>query len=146
MCLFPPSSVVTVFCDMCSDWDFLEPQSFSFSEKRAHCCTGTQEEMRYEDSPVKAHPLSIRRMPPPTPLQKSYSSCEGEQEYHEVENLIRRAREKALWRQNSSSSSNERQWQVGLEEQRVAWSSSERKVMGAVQDYLGKKVPTSKWT
>ena len=40
------------------------------------------------------------------------------------------------WRQNSSSSSNGRQRQAGLEEQRVAWSSSERKVMGAAEDYL----------
>ena len=37
---------------------------------------------------------------------------------------------------NSSSASNERQWQVGLEEQRCAWSSSERKVMEAVEDNL----------
>ena len=44
-------------------------------------------------------------------------------------------------RQNSSTSSSGRQWQEGLEEQRVAWSSSERKVMGAVQDYLVKLGP-----
>ena len=52
-----PSSVVTEFCDvssMCSDREFVEPQSFSLSKKRAHCCTDTQEEMRYEGSPVKA--------------------------------------------------------------------------------------------
>ena len=36
----------------------------------------------------------------------------------------------ASWRQDSSSSSNGRRWQAGLEEQRVAWSSSERNVMG----------------
>ena len=42
----------------------------------------------------------------------------------------------APWRQNSSASSSERQWQAGLEEQRVAWSSSERKVVAAMQDYL----------
>ena len=40
--------------------------------------------------------------------------------------------------QNSSTSSSGRQWQAGLEEQRVAWSSSERKVMGAGEDYLEK--------
>ena len=31
-----PSSVVTEFCDgfsFCSDWEFVEPQSFSFSKK-----------------------------------------------------------------------------------------------------------------
>ena len=40
------------------------------------------------------------------------------------------------WKQNSSSLSSGRQWQVGREEQRVAWSSSERKVIGALEDYL----------
>ena len=37
--LVSPSSVVTKFCDgfsCCSDWDFVEPQSFSFSKKRAY--------------------------------------------------------------------------------------------------------------
>ena len=35
-----PSSVVAEFCDgfsCCSDWDFVEPQFFSFSKKRANC-------------------------------------------------------------------------------------------------------------
>ena len=45
----------------------------------------------------------------------------------------------APWRQNSSSSSNGRQRQEGLEGQRVAWSSSERKVMGGRGRLLGKK-------
>ena len=34
MCLFPPSSVVTEFCEVfscCSDWEDVVPQSFSFS-------------------------------------------------------------------------------------------------------------------
>ena len=47
--LVSPSSVVTEFCDvssMCSDWEIVEPQSFSCSKKRAHCSTDTQEEMR----------------------------------------------------------------------------------------------------
>ena len=30
-----------------SDGEFVEPQSFSFSKKRAHSWTVTQEEMRY---------------------------------------------------------------------------------------------------
>ena len=96
-----PSSVVTELCDVsscCSDWESVEPQSFSFSKKRVW--TTTQEEMRYEDSPVKAPPPSRRRMTPPTPLQNSYSSFEGKQEHYEVENQIWRAREKAPWRQN----------------------------------------------
>ena len=46
-----PSSVVTELCGVSpsgSDWEFVEPQSFSSSKKRAHCGTDTQEEMRYE--------------------------------------------------------------------------------------------------
>ena len=54
------SSVVTELCDVsscCSDWEFVEPQSFSFSRKRALCCASTQEEMRYEGSQGKAPPI-----------------------------------------------------------------------------------------
>ena len=90
MCLFSPSSVVTELCGASpcfSELSLVEPQSFSFSKKRARCCTVTQEEMRYEDSQVKALPPSRRRMSPPTPLQNSYSSFEGEQGHHEVEKL-----------------------------------------------------------
>ena len=77
-----PSSMVTEFCDglsLGSDWEDVVPQSFSFSKKRALCCTSTQEEMRYEGSQVKAPPMSRRRMTPPTPLQSSYTSFDGEQ-------------------------------------------------------------------
>ena len=42
----------------------------------------------------------------------------------------------APWRHNSSASSSGRQWQAGLEEQRVGWSSVERRVMEAAEDYL----------
>ena len=55
-------------------WKFVEPQSCSFSKKRAHRCTDTQEEMRYEGLPVIARPLSGRKMTPPTPVQNSYTS------------------------------------------------------------------------
>ena len=75
--LVSPSSVITELCEvssLCSDQEFLEPQSFCFSRKRAHCCTDTREEMRYEGSPVKALPLSRRRMTPPTSVQNSYTS------------------------------------------------------------------------
>ena len=86
--LVSPSSVFTEFCDvssMCFDWDFVEPQFSLFSKKRAHCCTSTQEEIRYEGSPVKAPPLSRRRMTPPTPMQNSYTSFEREQGSYEWE-------------------------------------------------------------
>ena len=52
----------------------MEPQPFSFSKKRAYCCTDTREEMRYEGSQVITPPLSRRRMTPPTPVQNSYTS------------------------------------------------------------------------
>ena len=42
----------------------------------------------------------------------------------------------APWRQVSSASSSERQWQEGLEDQRVGWRSLDRKVMGVVENDL----------
>ena len=42
----------------------------------------------------------------------------------------------APWRQNSSASASLGKWQEGLEEQRVGWSSAEKRVMVAVEDYL----------
>ena len=73
------SSVVTELCDACgSDWEFVEAPSIYFSKKRAHCGTDTQEEMKYEGSPVKAPPLS-RKMTPPAPMQAKFVCllCEG---------------------------------------------------------------------
>ena len=52
--------------------------------------------MRYEGSPVIAPPLSKRRMTPPTPLQNSYASFEGEQGSYEVEGPGRSARERTI--------------------------------------------------
>ena len=37
------------------------------------------------------------------------------------------------------------EWQAGLEGQRVAWSSSERNVIAAVEDYL-ERCADGKWT
>ena len=74
-----PSSVVTELCDVsscCSDSEFVEPQSFSSSKQRAHCCTSTQEGMKYQSPPVKALPFSRRRMMLPTPLQNSNDTFE----------------------------------------------------------------------
>ena len=76
--LVSPSAVVTEVCDGFSfgfDGELLEPQSFSFSKKRAHW-PAAQDEVRYESSSAKAPPRSRRRMMPPTPLQSSHSSCE----------------------------------------------------------------------
>ena len=92
-------SVVTVFCDgfsCCPDWEFVEPQSFSFSKQRAHCCTVTQEEMRYESLQVKAPPLSRRMMRPPTPLQNSNSFFGEEQVRFEVEDQMWSAKERTI--------------------------------------------------
>ena len=41
-----------------------------------------------------------------------------------------------MLQQISFSSTNERQWQADLEEQRSIWSSQERKVIAAVENYL----------
>ena len=94
-----PSSVVAEFCHLspcCSDLDFVEPQSFSFSEQRAHCCRDTQEEMRYEGSPVKAPPLSRRRMTPRTPVQNSYTSFVRDQGRYEEEGRRWNAKERTV--------------------------------------------------
>ena len=89
-----PSFVVAEFC--WSDSEFVEPPTFSLSKKRAHSCTVTQEEMRFECSPVKAPPLSRRRMRPPTPLQNSNYSFGEEQERFEVEDQMWSARERTI--------------------------------------------------
>ena len=52
-----------------SDWEDVE-----------HCCTSTQEEIRYEGSPAIAPPLSRRRKTPPTPVRNSNDAFEEEQE------------------------------------------------------------------
>ena len=94
-----PSSVVTEMCEVspcCSDWDFVEPQSFSFSKKRALCCSDKQEEMRYEGSPVKAPSFSRKRMTPPTPMQYSYASFEGKQGSNEDEGRGWNVRERTI--------------------------------------------------
>ena len=94
-----PSSVVTELCDgfsFCSDLEFVEPQSFSFSKKRARCCTVAQEEMRYEGSPVKAPSITRRRTTPRTPVQNSYTSFEREQGSYEEEGRGWNARERTI--------------------------------------------------
>ena len=93
-----PSSVVTELCDVfscCSDREFVEPQSFSFSTKSAHCGTDTQEEMRYEGSPVIAPPLSRRRMTPPT-LCKIRTSFVKDHGRYEEEGRGWNARERTI--------------------------------------------------
>ena len=72
-------SVVTVMCeDVSSDseWDVVEPQSFSFSKKRSFACVENQEDMNFEGAPVKAPPCSKRGMTTPWPQQNSFSSME----------------------------------------------------------------------
>ena len=86
--LVSPSSLVTEFCEVfscCSDWEDVGLRSFSFSRKRAQCCTSAQEEMRYEGSQGKAPLMTRGTMTPPTPLQNLFASFEGEQGRYEVE-------------------------------------------------------------
>ena len=59
--------------------------------------------MTFESSQVKAPPLSGRRMMPPTPLQNSYSSFEGEQVHFEVEDQIGVRVTERLLRERSST-------------------------------------------
>ena len=73
----------------------MEPQSFSFSKKRAHSWTVTQEEMRYGSS-AKAFPPSRRRMMPLTPFQRSHSLYEERQRQIEVEDQIWSARDRTV--------------------------------------------------
>ena len=37
-----------------SDWDFVEPQSFSLSKKRNFACVENQEDMNYQGTPALA--------------------------------------------------------------------------------------------
>ena len=56
----PAPSVVTVMCEGVpsdSEWDFVEPQSFSFSKKRNFASVENPEETNYEGTLVKAPPL-----------------------------------------------------------------------------------------
>ena len=69
-----PSSVITELCDVSpcrSGWEFVEPQSFSFSKKRAHCRADTR----------------------PTLAQNSYTSLVRDHGRYEVEGRGWNARE-----------------------------------------------------
>ena len=57
-------TVVTVMCD------------FSLSKKRNFACVENQEDMNYEETPVKAPPWPTRSMMTPLPQQSSFSSME----------------------------------------------------------------------
>ena len=107
-----PSSVVTEVCDgfsFVSDWEFVEPQSFSLSKKRSSVLEESQGEMGYEGSPVKARSNTRRRIMPTTPQQISFSSTDASQ------------------------------WQADLEAQPSIWSTRERRVPAAMDNYLDKK-------
>ena len=84
-------SSFTAVADMCegvfldSDWEFVEPQSFSFSKKRSIVCAENQGEMSYEGTPVKGPPRFRRRMMPPKPQQISHSSTDERQWQADVE-------------------------------------------------------------
>ena len=53
--LVSSSSAVAEMCEPDSDWEFVEPQSFSFSKKRSIVWVENQEEMSYEGTPLKNH-------------------------------------------------------------------------------------------
>ena len=134
--LVSPSSVVTELFDVspcCLDWDFVELQSFSFSKRRAHCGIDTQEEMRYEGSPVKAHPLLRRRMTPPAPMQYSYTSFMRDHGRYEEEGRGWTARERTtiarikqyLERSFSVKVQVLKHWKVCWDQMMWRWTSGE---------------------
>ena len=109
--LVSPSSVVTGCYEdvsLDSDWEFVEPQSFSFSKKRSIMREENRGEMSYEGMPVKALPNTRRRMLPPMPQQSSHSSTD------------------------------ERQWQAEMEVQGSIWSARERTEIAMMENYLDK--------
>ena len=67
-----------------------------FLSPKKRVWTATQEEMRYEDSTVKAPLPSRRRMTPPTPLQKFVFIIRKEQEHFEVEDQMWSARDRTI--------------------------------------------------
>ena len=93
--LVSPSSVVTECYEdvtLDSDWECVELQSFSFSQKRSDCAgrASRRDELRGE-MPVKAPPNTRRRMMP----RISHSST-GERQWQaemEVQGIIWTARE-----------------------------------------------------
>ena len=83
--LLPSSSVVVMSEALLSDsdWENVEPQSFSFSRKRQAVCVENEEGMNFDGMSVKAPPASRRKIMPPTPQQQS--SIEAMQLLMEVE-------------------------------------------------------------
>ena len=72
-------SVVTVVCGGVpsdSEWDFLDPKSFSFSKKRNFACVEEQQDMNYEGTLVMDLLALKRRMRTQLPQQSSLSSME----------------------------------------------------------------------
>ena len=73
-----PSSVIIELCEVspcCSDWEFVKPQSYSLSKKRAHCCTDTQEEMRLNSESTPA--FKMKNDTANTFAKFVYLLCEG---------------------------------------------------------------------
>ena len=67
-----------------SDWEFVEPQSLSFSKKRSVVMVEYRQEMSHEGTPVEAPPATRRRMMP-TPRQGSHPLIEEMQWEVEME-------------------------------------------------------------
>ena len=105
-----PSSSLVVMSDSLSDsdWEIVEPQSFSFSRERRAVRVANQENMSYEGTPVKAPQEARRRMMPPTPQQSSYPSIEA------------------------------MQWQTEMEDRGSGWNARDRPVTARMEKYLKK--------
>ena len=122
--------------------------------------------MRYESPQVKAHPSSRRRLSysvkvevedledllgPDVDVDRILKEARDERGLETFETfttnglsefLVASRQKKMERRQNSSASASEGWWQEGKERQRVGWSSVEKKVVGAVEDYLDNCVHT----
>ena len=87
------------------DWEFVEPQPLSFSNKRSIVCAENKGVMSDEGTPAKAPSSTRRRMMPPT-------------------------------QQISHSSTDVSQWRADREARQSIWSTRERLVIAAMEDYL----------
>ena len=90
--------------------NLLNRSPFLSQKKRSFVCAENKGEMSYEGSPVKALPLTTRRMMPPTPKQSSHSS------------------------------NDELHWQTEMEVQGSSWTARERTVIARMEKCLNVKL------
>ena len=112
--------------------------------------------MRCESPQGKAHPFS-RRMMPPTPLQNSYASFEGEQERYEVEGWGWSAKERTLIARTQQFLERSHSVKVQVEELQDQFGPEDldvdfRRILKEARDERGRKMvwaiswwPSGRW-